>query len=45
MNNDYNESAAIPDDDTLEAFDELDSGGGYHFCGTAEQLFAELMEE
>lgn len=33
-----------PNADTLEAMAELDSGGGYKFSGTTEQLFAELTE-
>lgn len=45
----YLQGAAIPDEtpnaDTLEAFAELENGGGYKFSGTTEQLFAELMEE
>jgi len=42
----YLQGAAIPDEtpnaETLEAFAELDSGGGYKFSGSTEQLFAEL---
>lgn len=45
----YLQGAALPDEipnaDTLEAFAELDNGGGYSFSGTTEQLFDELMEE
>ncbi len=45
----YLQGAAVPDEtpnaDTLEAFAELDSGGGHRFSGTTEQLFAELMED
>lgn len=41
--------AAVPDEtpnaDTLEAFAELENGGGHKFSGTTEQLFAELMED
>ena len=33
-----------PNAETLEAFDELDNGGGHSFTGTTEQLFSELME-
>ncbi|WP_434309228.1 hypothetical protein [Hominifimenecus sp. rT4P-3] len=44
----YLQGAAVPDKmpnmETLEAFAELDSGGGHHFAGSTEQLFAELME-
>lgn len=43
------QGAVIPDEtpnaETLEAFAELDSGGGHSFSGSAEQLFAELMED
>lgn len=39
---------AVPDEtpnaETLEAFTELDNGGGHSFSGTTEQLFSELME-
>ena len=35
----------VPNAETLEAFAELESGGGYRFSGPTEQLFAELMEE
>lgn len=35
----------IPNKETLEAFDELDSNGGFVFSGTTEQLFNELAEE
>lgn len=45
----YLQGAAVPDEtpnaDTLEAFAELDNGGGHRFSGTTEQLFAELMED
>ncbi|MCJ7833846.1 hypothetical protein MUB23_00370 [Cuneatibacter sp. NSJ-177] len=44
----YLQGAAVPDEmpntETLEAFTELDNGGGHHFTGSTEQLFAELME-
>jgi len=43
------QGAAIPDEapnaETLEAFAELDQGGGYRCTGSTEQLFRELMEE
>ncbi len=42
----YRQGAAVPDEtpnaETLEAFAELDNGGGHRFSGTTEQLFAEL---
>lgn len=45
----YLQGAAVPDEtpnaDSLEAFAELDNGGGHSFCGTTEQLFAELTED
>ena len=45
----YLQGAAVPDEtpnaETLEAFTELDNGGGHPFNGTTEELFAELMEE
>ena len=45
----YLQGAAVPDEtpnaETLEAFSELDSGGGRRFSGSTEDLFAELMEE
>lgn len=45
----YLQGAAVPDEtpnaETLEAFTELESGGGTRFSGTTEQLFKELMEE
>lgn len=45
----YLQGAAVPDEspnrETLEAFAELDSGGGHYFSGTTQQLFEELMED
>ena len=45
----YLQGAAVPDEtpnaETLEAFAELENGGGHRFQGTTEQLFAELMED
>ncbi len=45
----YLQGAAVPDEtpnaETLEAFAELENGGGHGFSGTTEQLFAELMED
>lgn len=45
----YLQGAAIPDEtpnaETLEAFKELESGGGHKFTGSTENLFAELMED
>ncbi len=45
----YLQGAAVPDEtpnaETLEAFAELDNGGGYKFTGSTDTLFSELMEE
>lgn len=45
----YLQGAAIPDEmpnmETLEAFAELQNGGGNNFTGSAEDLFKELMED
>lgn len=38
-------SDETPNFETLEAFAELDNGGGHSFSGTTEQLFSELSEE
>ena len=44
----YLQGATIPDEipnaETLEAMEELDSGGGHTFTGSTEDFFAELME-
>ena len=44
----YLQGAAVPDEtpnaETLEAFAEIENGGGHKFSGSTEQLFAELME-
>lgn len=44
----YLQGAAVPDEtpnaETLEAFAELNNGGGISYSGTTESLFAELME-
>ncbi len=44
----YLQGAAVPDEtpnaETLEAFAELNNGGGTSYSGTTEGLFAELME-
>ena len=44
----YLQGAAVPDEtpnaDTIEAFEELENGGGHKFNGTTDQLFSELME-
>lgn len=44
----YLQGAAVPDkipnNETLEAFHELESGGGIKFRGSTEELFTELME-
>ncbi len=45
----YLQGAAIPEEvpnaETLEAFAELENGGGTLFTGSTEALFADLMEE
>lgn len=45
----YLQGAAVSDEtpnaDTLEAFAELDDGGGHGFCGTTQQIFSELTED
>lgn len=45
----YLQGAAVPDETpntkTLEAFAELDNGGGYKFKGSTKALFSELMED
>lgn len=45
----YLQGVTVPDEtpnaDTLEAMAELDNGGGHHFSGSTEALFAELMED
>lgn len=45
----YLQGAAVPEEvpnaETLEAFSELENGGGTLFTGSTEALFAELMEE
>ena len=35
----------VPNADTLEAFEELENGGGEHFSGTAEELFKKILSE
>ena len=35
----------VPNADTLEAFEELDNGGGEHFSGTAEELLKKILSE
>lgn len=45
----YLQGAAVPDEtpnaETLEAFAEIENGGGHIFKGTTEQLFSELLED
>ena len=45
----YLQGAAVPDEtpnaETLEAFAELDNGGGCRFSGTTEEFFSRLMED
>ncbi len=42
---DENEIEKIPNAETLEAFEELDSGGGYSFHGTTEEFIKMILEE
>ncbi len=45
----YLQGAALPDEtpnaDTLAAMEELESGNGFRFSGSTEELFAELSME
>ena len=45
----YLQGAAVPDDmpnaDTIEAFQEIDSGGGHTYQGSTKDLINELMED
>lgn len=45
----YLQGAAVPDETpnvgTLEAFAEIENGGGHKFSGSTEHLFAELLED
>lgn len=45
----YLQGAAVPDEtpsnETLEAFAELDNGGGHQFKGSTQELFSALMED
>lgn len=45
----YLQGAAVPNEipnaETLEAFEELDNGGGISYRGTTEELFSVLMED
>lgn len=34
-----------PNAETLEAFAEIENGGGHRFSGKTEELFTELMED
>ena len=34
-----------PNSETLEAFNELDCGGGTRFSGSIEELFTELLSD
>lgn len=37
--------AGFPNEETQQAIDELESGGGTLFTGTTEELFSELTED
>lgn len=47
----YLQGAALPDDvetpnaDTMEAFEELDNGGGHTYNGPVENLISSLLED
>lgn len=45
----YLQGAAVsdetPNDETLEAFSELDSGSGHKFIGSTEQLFTKMFSD
>lgn len=34
----------VPNEETLEAMQELESGGGEHFSGSTEELFKMILE-
>ncbi len=42
---DENEIEEIPNAETLEAFEELNNGGGYRFSGTTEDFFKNILED
>ena len=37
--------AEVPNADTLEAFEELDNGGGHTYNGPVENLISSLLED
>ena len=39
------EDAEIPNAETLEAFEELDNGGGHTYTGPVENLISSLLED
>ncbi len=39
------ETAMVPNNETLEAISELENGGGTVFAGSTEDLFTELMRD
>lgn len=39
------EDAEIPNAETLEAFEELDNGGGHTYTGPVENLIGSLLED
>lgn len=40
-----NEPVDIPNDETIEAFRDIENGGGCTFTGTIEEFFKELLKE
>ena len=41
----FDGASEIPNDQTIEAFKEIEEGGGHLFSGSIEDLLAELAEE
>lgn len=39
------ENGEVPNADTLEAFEELDNGGGHTYSGPVEDLISSLLED
>lgn len=46
LNNDGNvEVVEIPNQETIDAIEELENGGGFSFTGNSEDLLREMIEE
>lgn len=41
----FDGASEIPNNETIEAFKEIEEGGGHLFSGSTEDLFAELAED